>query len=267
MASGGGGTTTTNSTSQPWAGAQPYLKNLLNQATTNAQNPAAYYPGQTYLDPTQGQLGAWDTQLSYNDQVFGGTNTPNFNDATGALSRQLSGTPDFTGLKGAQDAANQPILDQFNNQILPGLNNRATFLNNPTGGIKSLNSVLPQIADKMDKNNQALTWQAVQQAHQDQQQGLQNFGNIYALGQQPGSLQSQFANWGAGFQNQALQDQMNRYNFYQGLPAQTTSQYGSIVTPAAGLGQSNSGSSTAPGNPQQGLQTAASIASIIAMFL
>ncbi len=267
MASGGGGTTSTNSVSQPWAGAQPYLKNLLNQATVNAQNPAAYYPGQTFLNPTQGQLGAWDTKLNYNDQVFGGANTPNFNDATGALSRQLSGTPDFTALKGAEDAANQPVIDQLNNQIIPGLNSRATFLNNPTGGIKTLNSVLPQVADKIDKNNQALTWQAVQQAHQDQQAGLQNFGNIYALGQQPGADQAQFANFGAGFQQQALNDQINRFNFYQGLPAQTTSQYGSIVTPAAGLGQSSSGSSTAPGNPQQGLQTAASIASIIAMFL
>lgn len=267
MSSGGGGTTTTNSVSQPWAGAQPYLKNLLNQATVNSQNPPAYYPGQTFLGPTQGQLGAWDTQLNYNDQVFGGANTPDFNQATGALSRQLSGTPDFTGLKGAEDAANQPILDQFNNQILPGLNNRATFLNNPTGGIKTLNNVLPQIANRMDQNNQALTYNAYQQARADQQQGLQNFGNIYSLGQQPGSLQSQFANWGAGFQNQALQDQMNRFNYYQGLPSQTTSQYGSIVTPAAGLGSSNSGSSTAPGNPQQGIQTAASIAAILSAFL
>lgn len=262
MSSGGGQTTVSNN--QPWAGAQPYLTDLLGQARTNQQYAPGYYPGQTYLDPTQGQMGAWDTKLNYNDNVFGGTNAPNFGDATGALSRQLSGQPDFTGLKGAEDAANKPILDQLNNDIIPGLNSRATFLNNPTGGIKTLNSVLPKVANQMDLNNQNLTWQAYQQAQQNQQQGLQNFGNIYSLGQQPGQTQSDFADYGAGFQQKALQDQIGRFNYYQNLPQQQQDIYGNLVTRAAGLGGQSSQSTN---NPQQGIQNAASIASIIAAFL
>ena len=259
----GGGGTTTSSTSQPWAGSVPYLTNLLGMATQNSQNPAAYYPGQTYVSPTQGQLGAWDTQLNYNDQVFGGANAPQFNQATGALSQQLSGTPNYANLQGAESAANQPLLDQLNNQIIPGLNSQATFLNNPTGGIKTLNNVLPQVEQRMSQNNEALTWGANQQAQQAQNQGLQNFGNIYSLGQQPGTTQSNFANFGANAQQQALQDQMNRFNYYQGLPQQTAQQYGSIVTPAAGLGQA--GTSTTS-NPQQGAQNLAALLTAISSF-
>lgn len=73
-------------------------------------------------------------------------------DATSAINKALTGTPDYAGLQGSIDAANAPILRDFNQNIIPGLNSRATFLNNGTGGIKSLGNVMPDIAQRMNEN-------------------------------------------------------------------------------------------------------------------
>lgn len=256
--------TSTTSNTSPWAGAENYLGDVLNQARNNYANPPAYYPGQTYLDPTQGQLGAWDTKLGYNDAVFGGAAAPSYGAATGALNQQLSGTPDYSGLQASMDVANKPVLDNLYNNIIPGLNSRATFTNNMTGGIKGLNSAIPQVTNQMQMNNLALTEQERIRALGAQQQGLQNFGQIYGLGQQQGNDQMDFANWGAGFQNNALQDSMNRFNYYQNLPTDTLTNYANIVQGASGLGGQTQTTQT---NKNTGLQDAASIAAIIGAFL
>lgn len=77
-------------------------------------------------------------------------------DARGAYQSMLDGKPDYAGTQGAIDAANAPILRQFQNEILPSLNQRATFTNNQTGGIKSLNRVLPEIGQRMSENAQTI---------------------------------------------------------------------------------------------------------------
>ncbi len=78
-------------------------------------------------------------------------------DATGAIRSALSGQPDYTGLQGAIDAANNPIMRDFNNNVIPGLNSKATFLNNSTGGIKSLGTIVPDLGQRLSENALALT--------------------------------------------------------------------------------------------------------------
>lgn len=282
----GGGSTTVQS-QDPWSGAQPYLRDLYGMGYTNSRNPAGFYPGATYLGPSQGQLAGWDTQLNYADQVYGGAQAPKFGEATGALSdvltgnsalgsltggnsgaansalgTMLSGTPNYSAVQGAVDAANAPIVRQFEQDILPGLNQRATFLGNPTGGIKTLNRVLPELGDRMSENAQNAYLGEYNRAQGAQQAGLGMYGQLAGqqtnaalsgvgmfpglaqAGSAPGLLSSQFADWGQGFQQQALQDQMNRWNYYQNLPAQTASQYSGLLTGAGGLGGSSRSSSS-----------------------
>lgn len=339
--SGGGSTTVQNQ--DPWAGAQPYLRDLYGRAYTNANNPAGFYPGATYLGPTQGQLAGWDTQLNYADQVFGGAAAPKFGEATGALSgaltgnnllggyantlapvaaneilmnfdgsplqaggldttaafsRALSGQPDYSGVQGAIQAANAPIMRQFEQDLLPSLNSRATFLGNPTGGIKTLNRVLPELGERMSTNAAAITdaerqralgeqmgaagqLANIQNAYRGQLLGLGQLGGSLAgqqssaalqgvgmfpglaqAGSTPGQISSQFADWGAGFQNQALQDQMARWNYYQHLPAQTATQYSGLLTGAGGLG----GTSRASTSQSMGTSDWASLAGTALMF-
>lgn len=109
-------------------------------------------------------------------------------DATGAIQKMLSGQGDYGGLQGAIDAANAPILRQFEQDILPELNQRATFLSNETGGIKTLNRVLPEIGQRMSQNAAALTEGERQRALGAQQQaaGLVSQGGL-AQGSQASS--------------------------------------------------------------------------------
>lgn len=284
MGAGGGGRQT--QVSEPWSGAQPYLTDVMGQAQQLYQTGGPqYYPGQTFVGPTQGQLGAWDTALGYADQVYGGQQAPRFGEATGALSnvlgggfggqiargsgaqagtalnQMLSGTPDYSGLQSSIDAANAPIMRQFEQDILPGLNQRASFLNNSTGSIKTLHRVLPELGERMSQNANLAYEQERQRALGAQQAGLGMYGQFAGgatqaqlagaglfptladAGRYPGNLQEQFANFGAGYQQQALDDQTARYNYYQQAPYQNLQNYAGIVNGYGGLG----GTTTATG--------------------
>jgi hypothetical protein len=315
--SGGGGNQTTVQKSDPPAYAQPFLTDILQTAYRNSQSPPAYYPGQTFVGPTQGQLDAFGQQFDYQNSVFGGQAAPKFGEATGALSqnltgsnglgqlgsgfnplalnslqqgfnapqgtalgyntsgafnRALSGQPDYASLQGSIDAANAPILRQFNEQILPELNSRAAFLGNPTGGIKSVNRILPQLGQQLGENALRATEGERQRALAEQTQaaqfltgaqenyrgqalglgqlasgvqsnitgnqlqGIGQFGQLFQAGQQPGQLSGQFADFGRQFQDQALQDQIARFNYYQNLPNQTLGNLANVVYPGAGFG-------------------------------
>ncbi len=312
--SGGGGNTTTVQKSDPWLGAQPYLLDALGFASDTAYAPPGYYPGQTYVGPTQGQLGAFDTRLGYSDSVFAGQQSPKFGEATSAVSnaltgstglgaqsyrigsidtnpafnRALSGTPDYKGLQGSIDAANAPILRQFNEDILPGLNQRASFLGNPTGGIKTLNRVLPDIAQRLSENALQATEGERQRALGEQTQTAQYLGGLsqslasqdlssrlqaagqlpelVALGAQPGQLASQFGEFGAMQQQRGLDDQIARFNYYQQLPQQSAQNYASLAAGAGGLGSVMTGQLPGPNKAAGALGGAATGASIGSAF-
>lgn len=139
-------------------------------------------------------------------------------DATQAYQKNLSGQGDYSTLQSNIEAANAPILRQLNQEIIPGLNSRATFLNNGTGGIKTLNKVLPDVMDRMNQNATGLYEGERQRALQAQQTAM---GQVGQAGLQQGGqassqmygAQNQIAgqNYGAfgNAMNQANQDRSN----------------------------------------------------------
>ena len=302
MGMSGGGTTKT--VSEPWTGAQPYLRQAFGMAQNAAGQLPQFYPGQTFAGPQAGQMAGWDAQLGYTDQVFGGQNAPKFGAATDALTKQLSGndplssfmstmgpfgtaggldargaiqsslsgTPDYKGLEGAITAANAPLLRQFNEELIPSLNQRTIFTNNPTGAIKSLNTALPQLADRMSENALSLTnderIRALNSrdstANMVSQGGLQ-YGNLYGnlassandararaiglfpslaqTGAIPGQLASQFGDWAAQFPQQQVAENVDRWNFNQNAARDNAQWYINAINGMAGLGgtQTNKG--------------------------
>lgn len=136
----------------------PYATNYLTSqfGPTNTNGIAGIQaPGQTNA---AGQIGNYNfgTTLDPSGRaptfgVAGGL------DARGAYAKALEGTPDYAGVQGAIDAANAPLLRQFNEEFIPGLNQKATFTNNMTGGIKGLNRAVPQLADRMSENALSIT--------------------------------------------------------------------------------------------------------------
>lgn len=284
--SGGGGTT--KQVSEPWAPAQPFVLDSLRRAQSVLNAPPQFYPGASFAPPTAPELTAWDTRLGYADAVFGGARAPRFDSATSALEgalrggsqgelvqpaipagqqalgRMLSGAPDYSGLQGAIEAANAPVLRDFEQRVLPGLNQRATFLNNETGGIKALNRVLPELGERMALNAQMLTEQERRRALDAQTQGLGMLGQFMSgastdtgralamfpqmvqLGQLPGQVAQEAAQWGASFPQRAIADDMARWEFQQSQPQDLATWYSSLVNGTAGLGGTQYG--RAPSN-------------------
>lgn len=315
--SSGGGKQTTVQKSDPPEYLQPFLTDIAQTGYRNSQTPPGFFPGPTFLGPTQGQIDAFGQQFDYQNSVFGGGQAPKFGDAASAVNanatgntglgqlsgqitpfagqqltqgfgspltqasgmdtssafnRALSGTPDYAGLQGSINAANAPILRQFNEEILPGLNQRAAFLGNPTGGIKSVNRILPQLGAQMQENALRATEGERQRALAEQTgaaqfltnagqqnrsqllglgglaQGLSSqvagnqlqaagqFGGLAQAGMAPGELSGRFADFGRQFQQQALDDQRARFDYYQNLPNQQLGQFAGLINPLAGIG-------------------------------
>lgn len=276
MSKGGGSTKTV---SEPWKGAQPYLTEAFNMARGVTQNPAQFYPGQTFVGPTAGEIGAWDQALQYADDVFGGAPTLDYGQVTGGVSnllqggaaggqntsdawaRMLSGTPDYAGLEGAISAANAPLMRSFEEEFIPGLNQKATFLNNETGGIKALNRAIPELGQRMSENALSLTNRERERALADQSMaaqfltgsqdaamraGLGFAPGVAEMGQYPSQLAMNFADWGRGFQEDQLGQQMAQWDFYQNQPQDLASWYSNLVGGLGGLGQSSRSTGPAP---------------------
>jgi hypothetical protein len=300
--SGGGSPSRTTQVSEPWSGAQPYLRDVMGDASQLANRAPTYYGGPLTVGALPAEQSAFQQQANYADSVFGQqpnlrygdvTNTlqqqvggqtqlggmtgqiapqatsqlgqqfaqgpssiygnyqinpqsmgPQFGqagslDATGAYQRMLSGTPDYAGAQGAIDAANAPILRQFEQEVLPSLNTRATFLNNPTGGYKELNKIMPEMGARMSQNAQTIMNQerlralGAQEsaAAQISQGGLQSYGlGLDASSRQAGlNLQADTTN--AGLRDAYRADVLN----YGSLAGQLAGQQNQQQLTAAGM--------------------------------
>ncbi len=167
-------------------------------------------------------------------------------DATGALKQALSGTPDYAGAQGAVDAANAPLLRDFQNNLLPSLNSRATFLNNGTGGIKTLATAIPDLGQRMSENALSVMEGERQRALSAQQNaaglvsqgGLQSYGLGLNAAQGQAGLQQALAGQNlatdqarAGVQSQYLNSLLG----YGGLAGQLAGQQGQQSLAGIGL--------------------------------
>lgn len=181
--------------------------------------------------PQAGQIG----QYNFGTTLDAQGNAPQYGkagslDATGAYDRMLSGQPDYQGTQGAIDAANAQVMRQLTDQIVPQLNQQATFSNNMTGGIKGLNAAMPEIAQRMSENAQNINNQERIRALDQQERtannvaqgGMQSYGlGLQTAQGQRGLEQSQAnlnlsadqarANMGLSDAQLGLQTDMSRY--------------------------------------------------------
>lgn len=186
-------------------------------------------------------------------------------DARPAYERALSGTPDYEGVKGAIEAANAPLLRQFNEEFIPGLNQRATFTNNMTGGIKGMNRAIPELADRMSENALSITNNERLRALDSQERaanavasgGFQGYGLGLSTAQGERGLEQSLANLGlsadstrAGLINSDFGNAMAGANFglnREGMLQDVTGRYRSDLL---GLGQLGAGIAGQAGSQQ-----------------
>ena len=261
------------STYDPWGTASPYLTDILGRAQSLYgqqaplyANPAANF-GYGQATGAVGSalggnttLGGMASQISpiasgnISSQFANPFGTTGNLDATGAIRQALSGMPDYSAVNGALDAANTQQWNQFYNQVIPQLNQRASFLGNPSGAIKDLNSAITQIGQNQNLNAQQAYLGQYNLAKQQQQAasslvangGLQGQSNALGLGGLAGNLAQ-----GTGAQS------LTAAQLFPGistLPQQNLSDYASIVGNTAG----RYGTQTQTINPSTG-QTIANV--------
>lgn len=240
----------------------PALRPFLTEGLRQAQNlflggnQPQFYPGQTYVSPSQQTLDALATQ----EEIARG-GSPVLQQAQGAYQGALGGLG-FTGAGGflqgspfqqaAMQAATRPLEQQFSNQVLPGIASLYSKAGRYGSGAmeRALGTAteaqaraLGDITGSM-ANQQYLAERGLQQQALGQQAQLAMAApSIYSQQFLPSQ---QLANVGAAREQIAqmpLQESMNRFYYQQQLPVQQLQSYLSSV-----YGSPMSGSQYAP-NP------------------
>ena len=224
--SGGGGTSTTTTGIDP--NVLPYVTWGLEQAQDLYSQPGpSYYPGQTYVGPSSQTTSA----LSAAEQIATGGNPL----LQGALQQQqnvisgqyLGANPYLeAALKPGQEAATQAY-----NQAIGGTRSQASQAGRYGSGAQN------QLESLSQQNlANALTNQAGQAAYQNYaaERGMQNQAAQYAptLSQAQYQDVNQLLNLGQigeGYSQQALQADIDRYNYEQNLPYQQLANYSGLI--------------------------------------
>lgn len=224
MSGGGGGGQNTVTRTELDPAVRPYVEYGLSEAQKLYQTPGpSYYPGQTYVSPSQTtQLGL---QAAQNRAMMGSPLVPAAQAQTLAniQGAYLGGNPFFQGaFTPAAQAAQQSFYDAMGN--IASNASRAGRYGSPA--MQNLeNRALGQFS-------QALTNTAGQLAYQNYE--AERARQMAATGAAPQMAQAdyqdiqQLLNVGQAqetYQEMALQDAINRFNYEQNLPAAKLQQY------------------------------------------
>lgn len=240
MGGGGGGGQNTVTRTELDPAVRPYVEYGLSEAQKLYQTPGpSFYPGQTYVSPSQTtQLGLQAAQT----RALGGSPLIPAAQAQTLANIQggyLGGSPFFQGaFQPAAQAAQQSFYDAMGN--IASTASRAGRYGSPA--MQNLeNRALGQFST-------ALTNTAGQLAYQNYE--AERARQMAAMGAAPQMAQAdyqdiqQLLNVGQaqeGYQEMALQDAINRFNYQQNLPAAKLQQYLS-----AAYGSPQGGISTQP---------------------
>jgi hypothetical protein len=218
------GTTTSTQTTQIDPTIQPYLKYGLEEAQRLYQaGGPQYYQGQTYVGPSEA------TQTGIQAlQARAQAGSP----LTGAAQNQLYGTiqGDYLGgnpfFQGAFQPAAQAATDAFNTAI-GGVTSAASKAGRfGSGAMQNLQGAAAgQLAQKLTGTAGQLAYQNYADERARQQQAT--FGAPSLAEADYADINKQLAagQLGEGYQNQALQADMARYNYQQNLPQQQLTNY------------------------------------------
>lgn len=238
--------TTTVQKADPWAGQQPYLSDIFQQAQKQYQDSTVprYYPGQVTasidpatVDAQERLLSAADTQQGVADTTTA-ANKFNMTDARDVRSNPY--------LQGAIQAAINPIIQNFNDTGGVMSNIRTEGVNNQQGG-GSRQGVAEGIA--ASRLNQQISDVASTMASKGYETGLDASSKAIALAPQvqamwttPAQTLDAVGQQRQGYEQQAINDIIDKWNWEQNLPAAKLAQYQNIIQ--GNYGGTSSGMST-----------------------
>lgn len=236
MSGGGGSNTNTVQNSDPWSGQQPYLRYGFEQAQQNLENPPQFYPGATYTPFSKQTEQAM--QMAQNRAING---SPLESAMQGNLTSTLQG--DFLNSNPYLDktfqSASRAVSDQFTDTVMPSLN--ASFGGAGGSGSGIHREMGLDAADTLGRNLNELATNIYGGNYQSERDRMMqanayapaaaglDWQNIGQLGKVGGMVE--------GKSKEILDDDINRFNYYQNLPDDALARYSALI-------QGNYGGST-----------------------
>jgi hypothetical protein len=213
---GGGGTNTTVQKSDPWSGQQPYLTDVMGKAQeTYNRGPMQYYTGQTYAPLSAETQVAQDLQAQ---RALSGSSL------TTAAQDQLTKTMRGDYL----DPATNPYLnagaEQIRAKVLPQIDARFSG-SGRTGSALAARAAGEGVSD-------AIASQAMQNYTQERQNQIRGMMFAPQMAQADYQDIARLGEVGAAkedYQQQAINEDINRFNFQQQEPWQNLGLYSNLV--------------------------------------
>ena len=235
MGGGGGSTQKQTSTSEPWSGVQPYLKDLLAKGQSVTNNPFNFYNGDTVapFSPEQEMGFNMTTQRAL-------AGSPTLNAANQNLTSTLNGDYMSPGanpwLKGTVDQAMNDVQGRVNSQF-----NNSNF--GSSAHQETLTRGLGQVAnDIYGGNYQAERGRQVGSLGMAPGLASADYLDMQALqdvGQQRQNLANQYLGQAGNTFNQAAQFPYDQLQRYQGVVNSGTGQGGTTTSTSPNPNQSN----------------------------
>ena len=222
---------------------RPFLTEGLRQAQQIFLNQQpSFYPGQTYVDPSQ----ATQESLAAQEQIARSA-SPSLAVGQGAFLQSAGGLSQTAGggfLQGnpyqqqMMQAATRPLQQAFTEQVLPGVS--SLYSKSGRLGSGSMERALGQVSESYGRalgdvtsNLAGTQYQAERGLQQQAQMGLANIAqaapSIYAQQYIPAQQLAQVGAQQEAIAAQPLQEAMTRYAYEQRLPYEQLSGYLSSV--------------------------------------
>jgi len=254
MSDGGGQETETTTTSEPWGGVKPYLKDLFKRSQAQSQTGLSYYPDSTVAE-TSPYTDAYVQALA--DK--GSNGSPLIDDASGYTSDVLAGN-----YLTDQNPYMENMIGNFTDQIGGAIGDRFAasggYMGSP-GEVQAVtrevsNAALPYLFQDYTSERGNMSDAAKSAGVIDQL----DTSNIGLLGQAGSIDQSN---------NQAiLDDLVNRWNYEQQAPWDVLSRYSQLIQPGINFGTSTTSGGTSTAADPMGMAGAGvNMASSLAMLL
>ena len=233
---------------------QPYVKKGLDEASRLYGQQPNYFPDQTFVsasDPTQAALLAQRNRAMQGNMLNPTAQRQQLNTISGDY---LAGNPFFSGaFKGAAEQATN-AYNQSVNQALSNASQAGRFgsgaMNTALGGANQT------LANSLANTAGNLAYQNYGAERGMQQQAAQNAPSLAATDYADINQLMQAGQGYESYQQQALQDRINRFNFQQNAPQNALAQYMGYVT---GSPQGSQTTSQVYRNPLSGVMGGAGI--------
>lgn len=238
-------TTSTASTTSPWGPQQPYLEKLFSRADS------LYKSGGPQFFQGNQVAGLSPDTVEAQNYLRGLTKGPLQQSADAGMGALLAGynapnldkNPYFSG---AVDAAINPVVRAFNEDVLPQI--RRSAVATGSYGDSRMGVVEGIATDRLQQNLLDMTSRMSLNAYDS---GMENSMRALALAPQttqmvmaPGQILDSIGNQNRAFQQALIDAEMAKWNFTQNAPTNNLVNYQNLIT--GNYGGTSTGTSTAP---------------------